>query len=164
MIIEEVFKKNYKSVLKFAKYKTNNPFDAEDVVSEAFITLIRKKDILVGDDFKPWLCKTSYNHFRVLLKRPFSRREIFNINEREIPVENDINGNIYKRQLQSAIKEFALNLTDKEYQIFIAFFLKKERREDIAKSLKISIRTTGRTISRLKSELKKFLIEKDITL
>lgn len=141
--IEHVYIFHYRALCYFARGFVNNKEEAEDIVVETFIKLMRKqKDFDTLSDIQGFLYTATKNHCLDYLKhvkrKTASHKEIIYLLEKD---ENFIQAKIIKTELLKMIMAEAERLPPVRKKIFKLIFEEGLNTGEIAKQLNISVDT-----------------------
>ena len=142
---EEVAKYLYENryeMLRFVMSLVENYADAEDVVGEAIIKVLEKREQLrYAEKLKSWTMTIVANCAKDLLKKR-NRISFVNIEEVEIKDEQDFVGEC--DELWSIIQQFSV-----EYRmVLVLYYYNEFTIEEISKALKIPIGTVKSRLAR----------------
>lgn len=145
--IQYVLNRYAKNLIRIAFTYLKNMSDAEDVVQEVFISLMKRRDGFESEEYeKAWLIRVTVNHSKNRLKSAWNRFRA--------PLEEDIT---YLQEEESEILTAVLELPSKYRTVIHLFYYEGYSIADIAKILKKSQGTVGTWLSRGRKLLKEKL-------
>lgn len=154
---DKLYKENVPRMIRLAAYLLNNKEIAQELVDEAFLILLCKRDALQKHTNLPgWLSVTLKNLIKDELKSARHRLE-FPLNE---DVDFALNDDPYEPSLSEILPQ---GLTSKEREILILYFEKKLSYEQIADFLHISVLNCRTRMFRAKAHYTE-LIDKEKSL
>lgn len=147
---EILLNKHRGAIERFVRFKISDPFDADDILQETYISAATHLETLQNEEsFKAWILSIARNkcndHFR-------KRSEIL-----EIPLdalsEKELIASRHGVSQIPAVRDTLALLGDRHKQILYLYFWKEMPQEDIAKTLNIPL---GTVKSRLHAAKQKF--------
>lgn len=160
-----LFNTYYKDVYRAAYYISRDPFDAEEIVQEAFIIAFKNIETLKDKDkFKQWICTIAIN----LAKRKFQNKKrelLMDETEKIIPFALEVldhiplEDHLAQDELKEYIREQIHHLNPQYKEVLYLFYFEQLSYQEIADLLDISIGTVKSRISRAKLKLKENIIE-----
>lgn len=147
--IEKLYIKYSKELMNFAISRRYSEKESEDIVQEAFITLIKKYDIAEIKNPRAWLYKTV--EFIILNNAKTEKRHLST--EQDVKIASDGGIEIYIAT-SAIIETIKKALTDKEFELFSDyFFIEGNGKNDFKTS------TDRSKISRIKDKVRTVLKE-----
>ncbi len=151
MEFEALLREHQNAIERFVKFKISDPFDADDILQETYLTAANKFDTLHNkESFKPWILSIARNkcndHFR-------KKSEILEIPLEAISEKALISSSHGLREVRIVRDTLAL-LGDKHQQILYLYFWKEMPQEDIAKTLDIPLGTVKSRLHAAKTKFK----------
>jgi hypothetical protein len=147
--IEKLYIKHSKELMNFALSRRFSEKEAEDIVQEAFITLIKKYNIAEIKNPRAWLYKTV--EYIILNKAKTEKHHLST--EQDVEPTSDGGIEIYIAT-SSVLETIKKALTDKEFELFSDyFFIQGNGKNDFKTS------TERSRISRIKDKVRKALKE-----
>ena len=147
--IEKLYIKHSKELMNFALSRRFSEKESEDIVQEAFITLIKKYNIAEIKNPRAWLYKTV--EYIILNKAKTEKHHLST--EQDVEPTSDGGIEIYIAT-SSVLETIKKALTDKEFELFSDyFFIQGNGKNDFKTS------TERSRISRIKDKVRKALKE-----
>ncbi len=145
--IQYVLNRYAKNLIKIAFTYLKNVSDAEDVVQEVFISLMKRRNGFESEEYeKAWLIRVTINHSKNHLKSAWNRYRA--------PFEEDI---MYLPAEENEILTAVLELPPKYRSVIHLFYYEDYSIAEIARILKKSQGTVGTWLSRGRKLLKEKL-------
>ncbi|MCP4022097.1 MAG: sigma-70 family RNA polymerase sigma factor [Desulfobacteraceae bacterium] len=143
---------------------TANPFDAEDIVQETYLTAYNKfHQLREKSKCKPWLLKILRNNF---LKSYQKKKKIQNLPETDYLetikttlAQNDIEDLIIKAAKSKAIHTAIDKLPGKYKEVLLLYYMNDQLYKEIASALDIPIGTVMSRLTRGREHLKTILLK-----
>ena len=135
-------------IFRIAYQNLFNVCDAEDVVQDVFLKLLKQKKRQFTDDehLKSWLIRVTVNHC-VDVKRSFFRKNTVSIDDMEIP---------YEPEEQEVLEELS-RLPEDTRNILYLHYYEGYTIKEIAKILGKKQNTVNSRLTRGREQLKKYL-------
>jgi len=164
----EIYKLYYKAMFNTAKRITQNSYDAEDVMQEAFLNAFTKLDSFKGEvPFGAWLKRIVINRSLTHIKKKNKLQEV-NLEVVDNKLESDNDDEINESKVDYVklkVKEVskAMGLLKESYRTILNLSLVEGYdNEEVALIMDISNENCRTTISRAKSRLRKLLMESSV--
>ena len=139
-------------IYNYAYKITRNADDSEDIVQTAFYKLyIQEKQI---ENPKAWLFRVVYNLSVNLIKKKQKAKSLDELKEKigyEIP---DFDNTEDKKEYEIPFEQLKTQLSKQDLKIYKYFFVKQLSPSDIAKKMKIKLKTSQKYVQRMKRNLK----------
>lgn len=125
--------------------------DIEEIVSDVFVMLWKNADYidLSKGTLRSYIAATARNF---ALKRLNKRKDYTNLDDVEIPVEDD-----FIVDNNKSVWDAVMRLGEPDNEIFVRFYRYDEKLKDISKATGLNISTIKTKLSRGKRKLKKIL-------
>ncbi len=142
--IHYILEKYSKSLIKIAFTYMKNIADAEDIVQEVYISLMRRgKDFDSEEHEKAWLIRVTINQCKNRLKSAWYRKSV--------PLDEDIS---YLPEEESEVLAAVFELPVKYRSVIHLFYYENYSMQEISKLLRKSPGTIGTWLSRGRKLLK----------
>ena len=148
---EEIVRKYSDMVYKIAMRYTRNQYDAEDVLSETFLTYFKKDRAFESEEHrKAWLIKVTINTAKDLLSGRSYDEEL---------TEERLDTHEYQPDTDSvlALREAVQRLPEHQREVITLFYMQDLPIERIAEILDKNKNTVAVTLMRAKENLRKYL-------
>lgn len=161
--IEKIFREHHKMLCKVAYALVKDKSVAEDIVQDVFLTLWRKRNqLLIDSNLKGYLYRavsnSCLNYLQSYHKRNFKATESFDDKALGASFSHDT---IDFDHLNAAVERAIDNLPPRCKVIFILCRVEGLKQQQIAETLKVSVKTVenqmGIALSKLRDELKAFI-------
>jgi RNA polymerase sigma-70 factor (ECF subfamily) len=161
---DSIFKKYNKKVYYFAISYLKNKEEAEDVVQEVFMNLWKHRDqINEYYVFSKYLFKITYNAICKKFRKQASDKKQLEETLQNILIEDDsTNLDIEYNNLLETANSLISKLPSRQKSIFLLRLNEQLTNEQIAKQLKISIKTVENYLATAKTSLRKSLSDGSI--
>lgn len=164
---EQIFKNNHKRLCNLA-YKIVGEKDAsEDIVQELFVKIWNKRENLMINEVKSYLNRSTINASLNYLKSGKSRKLMASMDGVDIG-SNSTEEYLNASELQTKIELAIRKLPSKCQAIFALSRFENMSSKEIAQHLNVSTKTVdnqiGIALSKLRKELKPYLIISGVTL
>lgn len=151
--LEELFELSKKKMLLVAKEYLIEKYNAEDVLSEAYLKIYRKahlfKDQYSGYNWMYEIVKNTAIDFN----RKFTKEKMMRYDESNLQIRADFAAPISKENIQTALKV----LNEKEYQVIYLRIWENYTLQKIAEMLEYNTTRVFRTYNRALDKIRKVL-------
>lgn len=131
-------------VFRLAFLRTKNKADAEDILSDVFLRLVKNSHKIMGEEhLKAWLIRTTLNRTNSLLKNPYRTRKT------DTPLEF-----FQEDTRQNEILPIVLELSPKLKAVIYMYYYEGYSVNEIGKICSISVGTVKSRLSRARELLK----------
>ena len=149
---EEIVRAYSDMIYKIAMRYTRNQYDAEDVLSETFLTYFKKERQFESEEHrKAWLIRVTINAAKDFLKSRGSWEEL---NEEIDAAEEPLD-----REDVLTLRDAILRLPEKQREIICLYYLQDLPVREIAGILDMNENTVKVTLMRSREKLRRFLEE-----
>ena len=147
---DALYRENFPRMMRQATYLLRNQQIAEELVSEAFLILLYKREALTAHpNVRGWLSQTLKNLISDELKSARYRLELPLNEDIEIPKDD-----VYEYALSESLPK---DMTPKEKEILVLYYEKQLSYEQIASRLHISVLNCRTRLFRAKTRCKELL-------
>lgn len=164
MGFEELYRKYYPELYRFAFQLTLSVEDCEDLVQETFTRLFKelKKNAFLSNP-RAWLYKVLLNLTRKDYKRKSQMKELINNIEYENPISPDFQDNYIKNKKQALVFRALSQINERDRNLLILYHDGFSYTE-MAEILEINPNSIGTILSRAIQKLKEILQKKHYEL
>ena len=149
-----LYEQNASKMLRYASYKLRNASIAEELVEEAFVRLLqRREELWEPPNPAGWLWKT-LQHL-ILTEVKLARYH------REVPLEPALNAAVPEMEVSSLADSLPEGLSDSEREILILFYEEELTHQEMSRRLGISEMNSRTRLFRAKNHCKKLFERKN---
>jgi len=129
-----LYRANVQAIYRYIYHRVNDVHLAEDMTGDVFTralkSMTRYRD--QGKPFIAWLYRIAHarvvDYYRMSDRRPMES----DVEAEPIPIHDDLDGDILRRQAAKALREAIASLTDEQQQVVILRFIEGQRIETVA--------------------------------
>ena len=129
-----LYRANVQAIYRYIYHRVNDVHLAEDMTGDVFTRALKSMATYrdQGKPFIAWLYRIAHarvvDYYRMSDRRPMES----DVEAEPIPIHDDLDGDILRRQAAKALREAIASLTDEQQQVVILRFIEGQRIETVA--------------------------------
>lgn len=146
--IEKLYKDNYEAVKSFAMAMCQNNIDAEDIVQEAFLSILENSGNIDGKGAKQYIYRAVHNKAIDFYRSKAIKKEQASDEFPQIDIDCQDHSELHKA---------LADLPDRQAVAIYLHYWKKMSYNEIAEDMQIPIRTVDTLLYRAKNKLRELM-------